>query len=77
MASVEVLRTLCLAVWALSESVAIFGLLLAFFTHSALDFVPLALASVVLLYIHRPWSPPFRLALRRIGQLDHSPARSG
>jgi len=52
----------------MSESGAIFGLMLFFITHNLLDFVPLALASLVLLYFHRPWSLPFSLALRRIGQ---------
>jgi hypothetical protein len=58
------LRNRCLVVWAMSESVAIFGLMLGFFTHNVLDYAPFAVASLSLLYIHRPWSPPFRKALQ-------------
>ena len=67
-AVVGLLRSRCLAVWAMSESVAIFGLIVGFFTHDALDFAPLAVASLSLLYIHRPWSAPFDEALQKINQ---------
>lgn len=65
-AASELLRGRCLAVWAMSESVAIFGLTLAFFTHDAFDFVPFASASFLLLCIHRPWTAPFNQALQNI-----------
>jgi hypothetical protein len=52
----------------MSESVAIFGLIVGFVTHDALDFAPLAVASLSLLYIHRPWSAPFDEALQKINQ---------
>lgn len=65
-AGIDRLRLRCLTVWAMSESVAIFGLFIGLLTHSALHFALLAASSLVLLYIHRPWSAPFAQALQII-----------
>jgi len=53
------LMTNCLIVWALCESVALFGLVLTVLTHNFGDFVPFAFGSLALLVWHRPgaWSP--------------------
>lgn len=53
------LTTACVVAWALSESVAIFGLVLAFLGRNALEAVPFAVASLGLFVLHRPavWLP--------------------
>lgn len=53
------LRSHSLVVWALSEAVAICGLLLGVLTHAVNEFVPFALAAAALLLLHRPSSLPF------------------
>jgi hypothetical protein len=61
------LRAGCLIVWALSESVALIGLASALIARRPLEAVPMAVAAVVLLYLHRPASWPLP-ALERGGQ---------
>ncbi len=45
-------------VWALSEAVALFGLVMGVLTHSFAEFLPFALAAAALLLLHRPSNLP-------------------
>ncbi|HUI28417.1 MAG TPA: hypothetical protein VL403_20230 [Candidatus Kryptonia bacterium] len=53
------LRAHSLVVWALSEAVAICGLLLAVLAHTANEFLPFAFAAAALMILHRPSNLPF------------------
>jgi len=57
--SLNELRGHAVWVWALSEAVAICGLVLAVLTHAANEFVPFALAAGALMILHRPANLPF------------------
>lgn len=46
-------------VWALSEAVAVCGLVLAFIVRSFQEFVPFGVSSVALLVLHHPFRLPF------------------
>ncbi len=48
-----------IVVWALSEAVAICGLVLAFVVRSFPEFVPFGVASVALLVMHHPFRLPY------------------
>jgi F0F1-type ATP synthase membrane subunit c/vacuolar-type H+-ATPase subunit K len=48
-----------LIVWALSEAVAVCGLVLAFVVHSFHEFIPFGVASVALLIMHHPFRLPY------------------
>jgi hypothetical protein len=52
------LRAGCLIVWALSEAVALMGLASALIARRPLEAVPMTIAALVLLYLHRPASWP-------------------
>lgn len=52
--SFERLQTDCIITWALSESVAIMGLVLALLSHDYGTFMPFAAAALALLAVHRP-----------------------
>jgi hypothetical protein len=58
------LRAGCVITWALSEAVALLGLSLALVVRRPVDGVPMAIAAVLLLYLHRPAVWPVQ-ALRR------------
>lgn len=62
--AIERLRTGCIVAWAMSEAVAILGLLLGFLTHRSEDFLPFAFGAVALLYMHRPATWPLEQFLR-------------
>jgi hypothetical protein len=55
---IETLWINCVIVWALSESVGIYGLVLGFLTHDFGIFQPFAAAALVLFYVHRPSAWP-------------------
>jgi hypothetical protein len=50
----------CVMAWAMSEAVAVLGLVLGLLSHEVDDFLPMAFAAIVLLYLHRPsaWQAP-------------------
>jgi hypothetical protein len=48
------LRAACIVAWALSEGVAVLGLVLGFLGGRAADFVPYGVVAALLLYLHRP-----------------------
>jgi hypothetical protein len=52
------LRAGCLVVWALSESVALIGLASALIGRRPLEVVPMTVAALLLLYLHRPANWP-------------------
>lgn len=51
--AVQRLQTNCLVVWAMSEAVAIFGLVLCIVSHQISEYLPFGAAGLVLLYAHR------------------------
>jgi hypothetical protein len=59
------LQTNCIIVWALSESVAVFGLVLTILSGVPSDVVPFLAGTVVLLYVHRPAAWPLARVLGR------------
>jgi hypothetical protein len=60
------LQSRCVIVWAMSEAVAVLGLVLGVLTRDVGEFLPFASAAVALLYVHRPAA--WRLdSLRRAG----------
>lgn len=52
------LQVNCIIVWALSEAVAIVGLILGVLSRDLLEYLPFAAGAVVLLYLHRPATWP-------------------
>jgi hypothetical protein len=52
------LQTNCVIVWALSESIAVFGLVLTVLSGVAGDGLPFLAGAAVLLYVHRPGAWP-------------------
>jgi F0F1-type ATP synthase membrane subunit c/vacuolar-type H+-ATPase subunit K len=52
------LQTHSIIVWAMSEAVAVLGLILSVLTHSFREFVPFGLAAAGLLALHRPSNLP-------------------
>jgi len=58
------LQVNCIIVWALSEGVAILGLVLGVLSRDLVEFLPFAAVAVALLYIHRPTAWP----LERVSQ---------
>lgn len=58
------LRVACIVTWALSEAVAILGLILGAFTYRFADYAPLVTVGIALLFIHRPAAWPIDRFLR-------------
>ena len=52
------LRVACLVTWALSEAVAVLGLVLGALTYRFADYAPLVTVGVILLFVHRPAAWP-------------------
>lgn len=52
------LRMACLVTWALSDAVAMLGLLLGAFTSQFADYAPLVTVGIALLFVHRPATWP-------------------
>lgn len=48
----------CVVAWAMSEAVALIGLIVAFLARNVGEFVPFGLGALLLLYVHRPAAWP-------------------
>jgi crotonobetainyl-CoA:carnitine CoA-transferase CaiB-like acyl-CoA transferase len=62
------LRAGCLITWAISEAVAIIGLVAALLARRPAGAVPLAIAAALLLYLHRPAAWPLEEVARQRGE---------
>lgn len=61
------LMTACVVAWAMSEAVAIVGLVSGLLARSVTEFFPFGLGALLLLYVHRPAAWPIDTARRPDG----------